>query len=118
MFLNSACEENTKGKLVIPLACIGNDLDEFRHQLFIITLIKSINQDDHSCRWFEVRICHRQHRFNQQLLELVSKRSSCSIRVIMNDALYEWFGGGDRNGKLIRECRNEVCNSASFSCAS
>jgi len=33
------------------------------------------------------------------------------IKHVLND----WFGGGNRNGKLIGESRNEVCDSAAIS---
>jgi hypothetical protein len=32
--------------------------------------------------------------------------------------LNEWFGCGDRNGKLIGESKNEMCDSAAISCPS
>jgi hypothetical protein len=46
VLLDSAREENAKGQSTVP-ACIGYDLNEFRHQFFVIALIESVDNDDH-----------------------------------------------------------------------
>jgi hypothetical protein len=43
MFLDSAGEEESEGKLAVS----SDDLDKLRNHRFIITLVEGINDDDH-----------------------------------------------------------------------
>jgi hypothetical protein len=46
VFLDSASEEKPKGKWMITKG-LSDDLDELLDQIFIITFIESVNDNDH-----------------------------------------------------------------------
>jgi hypothetical protein len=96
VFLHSACEENSEGKLTVASICIGNDLNELCHQFFIVTLIEGINKYDHGC-YCGIGVCHHKNGFNHQFLELIVKCLSDNQWVHMKHVLNEWFGSGNRN---------------------
>src|ERR1700733_13279351 len=67
VFLHSARQEHSQGKSTVALICIGNDLDEFCHQLFIVALIKCIDEYGHGCRC-GIGVSHRKNGFDHQFL--------------------------------------------------
>jgi hypothetical protein len=120
-FLNSTCEENAEGKVTSTPTRIDNHFDELRCQVFIITLIKRINDNDQAFSRFQRNkggVRHRQHRLDHELFELVVERFLINSRVALMDVLNQGFGSGNGLGKLISECKNQVMYGASISCSS
>ena len=112
--LHSACEENTERELMASSTCISDDLNEFRHQLFIVALIKGIDDDDHGLRENgEDGGSRCQNRFNHQSLELIDRRLMSNSWLALKDPPYEWFRSRDGKGKLICKCRDEAFKFAS-----
>ena len=99
MFLDSAGEEKAEEKLVVS-KCLSNDANEFGDHLSIVTLIKSIDNDDRG----SARLCQGLHRFNDQFLELRFKRPIVNITILLQGVLDVWPRGWDRERKIVRKC--------------
>jgi hypothetical protein len=99
------------------LTRIDNHVDELRCQVFIITLIKRINDNDQAFSRFQSNK-GGQHRLDHELFELVVERFLINSRVAQKDVLNQGFGSGNGLGKLISECKNQVMYGASISCSS
>ena len=75
VLLDSAGDDDPERQSVVPLECENNTFDKFPQQSFIVTLIKSIDNDDQ--RWKGgSRIVRRTNWFNNQFLELICRRFS------------------------------------------
>ena len=118
VFLDSTCEENAEGKATSTLTRIDNHVDELRCQVFIIALIKRINDNDEAWSRFQRNKGGVQHRLDHELFELVIERFLINSRVAQKDLFNQGFGSGNRLGKLISECKNQVMYDASISCSS
>ena len=99
MFFDSAGEEKAEGKLMVS-KCMSNDTNKFGGHLCVVTLIKSVDDDDHG----SARLCHRLHRFNDQFLELRFKRPIVNITILPQGILDVWPRGRDRERKIVRKC--------------
>jgi hypothetical protein len=96
--------------LTVLQACISDKFDEFHHQIVVVALVQSID-DNH--RWRHIGVSRRHNGFDQQFVELEAKRSFDNSPIILKDLLNQWFRGGDRNRKLVSECTDEASGLAS-----
>jgi hypothetical protein len=116
MLLDSASHYNSEGQSVVFLECTNNRPNELRHQIFVIALVESVNDNDCTLgprQTGKDGVSHRQHRFNDQLSELMLEGLSENAWVTEDDIMNQGFNSGDRKGELIGERRNEASDDAS-----
>src|ERR1700721_1925887 len=100
MFLNSACHDNTERKVKVLLECTDNHLNKPCHQMFVIALIESINDNDRGLTWQTGWKCapHCQHRFNNQSLELIFEVLMVNPRLTQYDISNQLLSRKDGKG--------------------
>src|ERR1700683_3968083 len=102
MFFNSARHNNTEREVRVQLECTDNHLDKPSHQIFVIALIESINDNDHGptqTGWKRISRCH--HWLNNQSLELVFEILTVNPWLTQDDISNQLLGGTDGKGELI-----------------
>ena len=93
MFLDSAGDDHPERQSVVLLECANNTVDKFPHQSFIVTLVKSIDDNDQVLLcWKEGNckgniIARRTNWFDNQFLELVRRRFSGDVSIGINGIL-------------------------------
>ena len=97
MFLDSAGEEKSEGKLVVS----SDDLDKLPNHRSIITLVESIDDDDHRLG----KTLDRPHGFSDQYSKLVVEGSMKDTGVPPNNIFDIRSSGWDREGEVIGKCR-------------
>ena len=114
MLLNSACEDNSEGQLAVCFEWPNDYCNKFRHHILVITLIKSIYNDDCGfCPRQTGKNSHCHDRLNNQSFELVHTWLTENRRIILDDISNQQFGGRCRNGQLISQCRDKASDDAS-----
>ena len=108
VFFNSASEEKPEGGSVLS-KCTSNDTDQICHHLFIVALIYSIDDDDHSLE----RPCHRPNWINNQFPKLAFMRQMDDHLVCQQGFFNVWSRFRDRECQMVRQCGNEVSDDAS-----
>src|SRR6202044_975259 len=101
VFLNSARKEKSEGKSMV-LKCTSNDTDQIRHHCFIVTLIDSVDNDDHGLESPR----HRSNWIDDQFSELAFMRPMDDHIVRKQDFFDVLSHFWDGECQFVRQCRS------------